>query len=216
MTIPDLILFIAEIVGIVAFSMSGAMTGLKYKMDILGVPFLAVATALGGGVMRDLLIGHLPPIMFQDYRYLLAAALTATAIFFAALLAKKHYMLAEHKLTAIGNVCDAIGLGPFTVVGIEAGMAAGYGDNTFFLVFLSLVTCIGGGVLRDILVARIPGVFRKHVYALPCILGACLYLLMIRLGADELMATAIVSLFIFVFRMLATYFHWNLPTAENK
>lgn len=216
MTISDLLLFTAEMVGIVAFALSGAMTALKYDMDLLGIPFLATVTALGGGVLRDLLIGRLPPVMFRDYRYLLAVVITALLVFLAARFAWRRYHLVEEKLAALGNICDAVGLGPFTVVGIEAGIAAGYGDNSFFLVFLGVVTCVGGGILRDLFVARIPGVLKKHVYALPCILGACLYLLLTRNRVNDLAATLLVTAFIFVFRMLATKFRWNLPKARKN
>lgn len=215
MTISDLIFFVAEMVGIVAFALSGAMTALKYDMDLLGIPFLAAVTALGGGVFRDLLIGRLPPVMFRDHRYLLAVVITALLVFLAARFAWKRYHLAEEKLAAIGNVCDAVGLGPFVVVGIEAGISAGYGSNKFFLVFLGVITCVGGGILRDLFVIRIPGVLKKHVYALPCILGACLYLALIGCRVNDLAATLLVSVFIFIFRMLATHFHWNLPKARK-
>lgn len=211
MTLSDLLFFIAEMVGIVAFALSGAMTALKYDMDLLGVPFLAAVTALGGGVLRDVLIGRFPPVMFRDYRYLLVATVTALLVFLWARISWKRYHLVEEKLAQFGNIFDAIGLGPFVVVGIEAGISAGYGDNRFFLVFLGVITCIGGGILRDLFVARIPGVLQKHVYALPCILGACLYLILIALSINDLVATLLVSLFIFVFRMLATHFRWNLP-----
>ena len=211
MTLSDLLFFIAEMVGIVAFALSGAMTALKYDMDLLGVPFLATVTALGGGVLRDLLIGRVPPVMFRDYRYLLAAMVTALLVFLWARISWKKYHLVEEKLAKLGNIFDAVGLGPFVVVGIEAGITAGYGDNKFLLVFLGVVTCVGGGIMRDLFVTRIPGVFLKHVYALPCILGACLYLVLLAVEVNELAATLLVSLFIFIFRMLATHFRWNLP-----
>lgn len=215
MTISDLILYAAEMVGIVAFALSGAMTALKYDLDLLGIPFLAAVTALGGGVLRDLLIGRLPPVMFQDYRYLLTAVITALLVFLAARFAWKRYHLAEEKLAAISNICDAIGLGPFAVMGVDAGISAGYGSNKFFLIFLGVISCVGGGILRDLFVCRIPGVLQNHVYALPCILGVCLYLLLIRFQVNDLAATLLVSLFIFVFRMLATHFHWNFPKARK-
>ncbi len=211
MTFPDILLFAAEMVGVVAFALSGAMTALKYDMDLLGIPFLAAITALGGGVLRDLLIGRIPPVMFRDYRYLLAASIIALLVFLAARFSWRRYHLVEEKLAALGNICDAIGLGPFVVAGIEAGISAGYEGNKFFLVFLGVVTCVGGGILRDLFVIRIPGVLKKHVYALPCILGACLYLVLTGQQVNHLAAALVVSAFIFVFRMLATYFHWNLP-----
>ena len=189
------------------------MVGLKHQLDIFGVLLLAVTTALGGGMIRDLLIGRIPPVMFRDYRYLLAAVITSGLVFLMARFAKKHYAQYEEKLSFLNNIFDAIGLGAFVVVGVEAGISAGYGDNGFFLAFLGVLTCIGGGILRDLFVMRMPGVLHKHVYALPCILGACLYLGMIRLQVSTLIATPVVMAFVFVFRMLAAKYHWNLPRA---
>ncbi len=205
--------FVAEIIGTVAFALSGTMVGIKCNLDIFGILLLAVTTALGGGVIRDLLIGRIPPVMFRDYRYLLAAVITSILIFLLARFAKKRYDRFEEKLTFYNNIFDAIGLGAFVVVGMEAGVGAGYGDNGFFLVFLGVLTCIGGGILRDLLVQRLPNVFHKHVYALPCILGACLYLALTRADVKDLIAVPAVMGFIFVFRMLAAKYRWNLPRA---
>ena len=213
MSISGTLFFIAEIIGTIAFALSGTMVGLKYKLDIFGVLLLAVTTALGGGMIRDLLIGRIPPVMFRDYRYLLTAVGVSLAVFLVARFARKRYAQFEEKLSFFNNIFDSIGLGAFVVVGIQAGIGAGYGDNGFFLAFLGVLTCIGGGILRDLFVARMPGVLHKHVYALPCILGACLYLGMIRLEISDLVTTPVVMGFIFIFRMLAAKYHWNLPRA---
>ena len=213
-SLSSTLFFAAEIIGTVAFALSGAMTGLKYKLDLFGILMLAVTTALGGGVVRDLLIGRIPPVMFRDYRYLLCAAGVSLVVFLVARFANRGYHRYEEIVNSLANIFDAIGLGAFAVVGIEAGIAAGYGDNGFFLVFLGLMTCIGGGIMRDLFVTRMPGVLHKHVYALPCILGGCLYLLLIRLQISEFIATAATMGFIFTFRMLASRFRWNLPHAE--
>lgn len=205
--------FAAEIIGTVAFAVSGALVGLHYKLDLFGILLLAVTTALGGGVIRDVLIGRIPPVMFRDYRYLTAAVVTAFVVFLTAHFAHQRFVRHEEKLVALNNIFDAVGLGAFAVVGMEAGIGAGYGDNGFFLVFLALLTCIGGGILRDIFVMQTPRVLRKHVYALPCILGACLYLAMTRRQVLHLPATLVTMGFIFVLRMLATKYRWNLPRA---
>ena len=213
MSISGTLFFIAEIIGTIAFALSGTMVGLKYKLDIFGVLLLAVTTALGGGMVRDLLIGRIPPVMFRDYRYLLTAVGVSLAVFLVARFARKRYAQFEEKLSFFNNIFDSIGLGAFVVVGIQAGIGAGYGDNGFFLAFLGVLTCIGGGILRDLFVARMPGVLHKHVYALPCILGACLYLLLTRMQVNDLISIPVVMAFVFVFRMLAAKYHWNLPKA---
>lgn len=214
MPISSVLFFIAEIVGTVAFALSGTMTGLKYKLDLFGVVFLAVTTALGGGCIRDLLLGRIPPVMFRDYRYMLAAVITACAVFLLALLAKRQYHRNEERLAALANIFDAVGLGAFVVVGINAGIGAGYEDNGFFLVFLGLMTCIGGGILRDLFVVRMPGILHKHVYALPCILGGVLFVVLTRLHVSNLISTPVVMALVFSLRMLATKYHWNLLRAE--
>ena len=213
MSISGTLFFIAEIIGTIAFALSGTMVGLKYKLDIFGVLLLAVTTALGGGMVRDLLIGRIPPVMFRDYRYLLAAVCVSVLVFLVARFARKRYAQFEEKLSFYNNIFDSIGLGAFVVVGIQAGIGAGYGDNGFFLAFLGVLTCIGGGLLRDVIISNMPGVLHKHVYALPCILGACLYLLLTRRNVNDLISIPVVMAFVFVFRMLAAKYHWNLPKA---
>ena len=205
--------FAAEMIGTVAFALSGAMTALKCKLDVFGVVFIAVVTALGGGCFRDLLLGRIPPAMFRDYRYLLVAVATALLIFLFAVFFKKLFLEYEETVSAWNNIFDAIGLGAFAVVGIKAGINTGYGHNGFFLVFLGVTTCIGGGILRDLFVQRLPGVLHKHVYALPCIIGSAMYLAFIRLEVSDVIAIPVVTVFIFTMRMLATKYHWNLPKA---
>lgn len=214
MNIPLFLFTVVEMIGTVAFAMSGAMTGLKYKLDIFGILLLSVTAALGGGVIRDLLIGRIPPMMFQDYKYLMAAAATAVVLFLLARTARRFYQANEQKIEAWNNVFDALGLGAFTVTGVQAGIHAGYGSNGFLLVFLALLTGIGGGVLRDLFVQRMPLIFHKRIYALADILGACLYIFLYRLGLDVVLVTTVTIALVFAIRILATKFHWNLPRAE--
>lgn len=204
----------SDLIGVVAFALSGAMTALKYKQDLFGVVVLGVTTALGGGMIRDLLIGRIPPMMFRDYRYALIAVSTSALIFLLARFCRNLYHKHETHIESLANVFDAIGLGAFTVVGMQAGIDAGYSDNGFLLVFLSLLTGIGGGILRDLFVQRMPGVLHKHVYAVAVLAGALLYLILLRLQVSDLIATPVTILLVFTIRMLATKFRWNLPHAE--
>ena len=212
--IPLILFTVLELIGTVAFALSGTMTGLKYKLDIFGVLLLSITAALGGGVIRDLLIGRIPPMMFQDYKYLMAAVAAGVILFLLAKLAKTFYRANEQRIETWNNVFDALGLGAFTVTGVQAGMQAGYGDNGFLLVFLALLTGIGGGVLRDLLVQRMPLIFHKRIYALADILGACLYLFLYRRGVDVVITSAVTIAAVFAIRMLATRYHWNLPKAD--
>ena len=207
------LLTVVEMIGMVAFALNGALVGLKYHLDLFGVILVSVTVSLGGGVVRDLIIGRIPPAMFQDYRYLLVAVVTALLVFLAAVISRGRYHDYETKVEALANIFDALGLGAFTVVGVQAGINAGFSDNGFLLVFLGLLTGIGGGILRVLFVMRMPVVLRKHVYALPVIIGAALYLLCYRLGAPQLVTSGAVIFTVFALRMLATYYHWNLPHA---
>jgi len=201
-------------IGCVAFALSGAMVGLKYRLDLFGIVVLGVTTALGGGMIRDLIIGRIPPMMFQNPTYAAVAISTSVLTFLFARFSRSFYRRFEPHIEALANVFDAIGLGAFTVVGMQAGINYGYGDNGFLLVFLSLLTGIGGGLLRDLFVQRMPGVLHKHIYAVAVLAGALLYLVLFRLQVSDLIATPVTILLVFVIRMLATHFRWNLPHAD--
>ena len=135
----SMLLFTAvEMIGMVAFALNGALVGLKYRLDIFGVILVAVTVSLGGGVVRDLIIGHIPPTMFRDYRYLLVAVVTALLVFLVAVLSHGRYHDYELKIESLANIFDALGLGAFTVAGVQAGINEGYADNAFLLVFLGL------------------------------------------------------------------------------
>jgi len=209
-----LIFTVVELIGTIAFALSGAMTGIKYKLDIFGILLLSSTAALGGGVFRDLLIGNTPPMMFRDYKYLLTAIAAALILFLIAKKANAQYHAGESRIEALINVFDALGLGAFTVTGMQAGIQAGFGENGFLLIFLALITGIGGGILRDLFVQRMPLIFQKRIYALADILGACAYLVLYRLQISQIVISSAVVLLVFTIRMLATKYHWNLPRAE--
>jgi len=204
---------ISDMIGCIAFALSGAMVGLKHRLDLFGIIVLAVTTALGGGLVRDLIIGRIPPMMFQNPTYALVAIITALSIFLIARFLHSHYQRWESHIESLANIFDAIGLGAFTVVGMQAGINYGYSDNGFLLVFLALLTGVGGGLMRDLFVQRMPGILHKHVYAVAVIVGALFYLFLFRLGVSDLITTPVTIILVFVIRMLATHFLWNLPRA---
>lgn len=207
-------IFITELIGTCAFAISGAIVSIKKRLDIFGVIFCAVITALGGGVIRDILLSNLPPVMFCQYIYAFLATLSAIAAF---LFARKYQRIFLTKIEVIDNInnfFDAIGLGSFTIIGIQTGFAMGYGDNIFFILFLGMTTGCGGGILRDVLVREIPFVLTKRIYAIASILGGLLYyLLFVTLKVDEFPAVICGVLFIFALRLLSSAFRWNLPKA---
>lgn len=138
---------------------------LEKRVDLFGVIFLGATTALAGGIIRDVLIGKTPPAAFSNYRYMAIAVVTALVVFFIAWLSKEHYEHNVAVVNAVNNVFDAAGLGAFTITGAKVAMSMGYMDNGFFVVFLAMVTGIGGGVLRDLMIGEIPFVLRKRIYA---------------------------------------------------
>ena len=204
---------VCEAVGTAAFAVSGAMVAVDKGTDIFGVLLMAVFTALGGGTLRDMLIGYFPPRMFTNFHYVLLACLCAIIVFAIARTFKERYVARERMIEQINNVFDAIGLGVFAVSGARLGMEAGFADNMFLTTFLGTTTAIGGGMIRDVLLREMPFVLKKRVYAVAAILGALGYALLLRVGLGEVAAYGLGMLITTAVRMLATVFKWNLPKA---
>lgn len=194
---------ILEIIGTIAFAVSGAVVGIRKKMDILGVVTLGIITAVGGGILRDIIIGVVPPTAFRDPIYALIAIATGIIAFLPFI--RKRINL-DH---FIWILADSIGLGAFTMIGVSTGAAT---DNLFLQVFLGVLTGVGGGVIRDICSGDIPMIFVRHFYACPCIIGAVACAVLNRYDPD----LAIVSGFaiILILRLLAAKFRWHLPKAK--
>ncbi len=215
MSFSEILFNIADMIGCVAFALSGATVALKHRLDLFGIVTLGIVTALGGGFIRDLIIGCTPPMMFRNPVYAIVAAATALLLFLFARIFGKLYHRVEPHMEALANIFDAMGLGAYTVVGMETGIRYGYGDNGFFLVFLSLLTCVGGGLLRDLFVQRMPGILHKHVYAVAVLAGALVYLILYRMGISDLFTTPVTMALVFIIRMLATHYRWNLPRLKE-
>ncbi len=206
------ILFILEIIGTIAFAISGAIVGIKKSTDIFGVVFLGVMTAVGGGVIRDILIGKIPPSMFENYIYALVATLTSLFVFVLAAANRSFFSAKWEKIDTIVNVFDALGLGVFTVNGMSVVLRSEIEHHIFLTVFVGLCTGIGGGIIRDALVNDIPFVLQKRIYALGSIIvGSIYYALYVYLQIDVFVSMSIGIFFVFAIRMLATHFKWNLP-----
>ena len=180
------VMFVLELIGAAAFAVSGAMVAIEKKADIFGVLFLAVTTALGGGVIRDVLIGRIPPVMFVSYWYLLISVVAALAVFIDAYLRSEKYKLHLDKLDSVNNVFDAIGLAVFTVSGMNAAMPVS--DNVILVLFVGMCTGVGGGMLRDVMTNTMPKVLRKRVYAVASLFGGGLYYVMHVLDINQLLS----------------------------
>ncbi len=209
---PSILFFLTELAGVIAAAVSGAMLAMERNLDLFGVIFLGVVTAIGGGVIRDLLLGQIPPVAFLNYIYLTTAAATALLAFCVG--AWKYSR--GRPLPAIPfvneaalNFFDAAGLGIFSAIGVQNTIRAGFGDNAFFCIFLGLITGIGGGMLRDVLSHATPAVLRKHVYALASLAGAAVYYLL--QSYSSTFAIALSTLIVVLLRLLAARYRWKLP-----
>ena len=215
MTPSEIILLVLEIVGTVAFAVSGAFAAIKAKLDIFGVLFIGCITAVGGGITRDLLIDKTPPAIFGDNLYMLGiAAVSALVVFVAAYLARKKFLTAYEHVEPIQNVFDAFGLAAFSVTGTAVAFDAGFGGNPVLAILLGMLTGVGGGIFRDVLTSTTPYIFKKHVYALASIGGAGVYYLMRLLMQTTLIPSLVAMVLVVAVRLLAAKYRWSLPKVK--
>ncbi|MBS6712977.1 MAG: trimeric intracellular cation channel family protein [Ruminococcus sp.] len=213
MDYQSIITFFMEMAGTVAFAASGAMVGVERNMDIFGVSVLGVVTAVGGGMIRDIVLGIIPPNVFTNPVYALVATITSCVVFLV-FYWKRQLLEGHMRLTydRVMLVMDSIGLGIFTVVGVNTGIRSGYMDNVFLLVFLGTIT--GVGLMRDMMAGVPPYIFVKHIYACASIVGAvvCVYMNRFVGNVEAMMVACFVIILI---RYLAAHYRWNLPRLHN-
>ncbi len=215
MDYQSIITFFMEMAGTVAFAASGAMVGVERNMDIFGVSVLGVVTAVGGGMIRDIVLGIIPPNVFTNPVYALVATITSCVVLLV-FYWKRQLLEGHMRLTydRVMLVMDSIGLGIFTVVGVNTGIRSGYMDNVFLLVFLGTITGVGGGLMRDMMAGVPPYIFVKHIYACASIVGAvvCVYMNRFVGNVEAMMVACFVIILI---RYLAAHYRWNLPRLHN-
>lgn len=210
MEYSDFMIFVMELVGTVAFASSGTMLAVRKEMDLFGVCVLGVTTSVGGGLLRDLILGITPPNMFRKPVYTMVALGVSVLLFF--------FLYVQHsrmpgRFAAVYDrimaVFDAIGLGIFTAVGINTARRVGF-EQVFLLVFVGVITGVGGGLLRDMMAQEKPYILTKHVYACASIVGAfvCVFLEPAFGSLPSMMGGAAAVLLI---RLLAMHYRWNLP-----
>ncbi|MBP9988089.1 MAG: trimeric intracellular cation channel family protein [Ruminococcus sp.] len=216
MTVSEWIYFILEMIGIVGFAVSGAMVAIKKRVDIFGVIVLSCVTALGGGIVRDLLIGITPPKMFSDYRYVLGAVITSIIVFITAYIFREKFLKREALVDGINNIFDALGLGVFTVTGAKIAIESGFTKNGILVVCLAVVTGVGGGIIRDMMLSQIPFIFTKRIYAVASIAGGTVFHLMYINSIKTNVATIIAVIITFSIRAVATVFKLDLPKIKFK
>ncbi|WP_452219615.1 trimeric intracellular cation channel family protein [Lacinutrix salivirga] len=198
--------YIIDILGTIAFSISGVLVALSKRMDPFGILIIAFVTAVGGGTLRDVLIGETPVSWMKDMTFVyVVLASTILAVLFKS---KIDYLRKSLFLF------DTIGIGLYTVVGVEKGISAGL--HPIICIALGTMSACFGGVIRDILCNEIPVIFRKEIYATACILGGIAYFIIKRLPLEGNFVFIIAGLVVIVTRILAVKFKLRLPTLYKK
>lgn len=201
---------ILELIGSAAFAISGVIVAKEKKMDIFGAVILGCITAVGGGAIRDLILGIHPQSMFKDPKYVLCAFIASIITFILEYQNKSQFE--EHKTMSetLLNITDTIGLAIFAIMGTKAALDLGYSSNHFLCVFVGTLTGIGGGILRDMLAGEMPLILRERVYGVAAIIGSCVYLYtsFYLNGIYAMIISFIVTVLI---RFLAIHYEWNLP-----
>lgn len=196
---------ILDMSGTIAFAISGAMMGVRKRMDLFGILILSMITATGGGITRDVVIGSLPPLSLVNPAYFIAAFASGICVF-----------LFYSRISSLKNSIrffDALGLGIFTVSGIQAAQMAGL--NPLSVVLLGTLTGIGGGIYRDVLSGTIPFVFQKELYASISLTGGVLHLILQPYIHGPLLSYGTVF-FIVLFRLISLKANWRLPLSGEE
>jgi len=198
---PTDFLFVIDILGTFSFAVSGAFLAMQKKLDPFGVLVMSFVTAIGGGTLRDMMIGNLPVSW-------LGSASTPLVIFIAAIMSMLFGRLLRQLNTAL-FLFDALGLGLFTIIGIELGIARHFGVGV--CIALGTITACFGGVIRDVLLNDVPLLFRKEIYAMACIAGGGIYFLSRNINLDSDIAKIICIVIIFAIRVVAVRYKLSLP-----
>ena len=215
----EIVLEIINIVGIISFAAAGAMIAIDKETDLFGVILLSLITCFGGGMLRDMLagqaIGRELPAFFTELKMeIIVCVSTAFVVFLLASIFKEQYVKEEATVEKMNNVLDALGLGVFASAGTGAYAELG----PFVAIVMGLISSVGGSIIRDVILRDIPFVLRKRVYAVACIVGSALYYIIFAvflkgMPSANVVATVSCMAVIFIIRMCATAFRWNMPKA---
>jgi uncharacterized membrane protein YeiH len=197
------LLLVLDLVGTFVFAISGATAGVNRRLDLFGALVLSFVAANVGGIIRDVLIGSVPPAAISDWRYLTVSLVAGVIVFY--------WPSAVEKLSSPVLVFDAAGLALFAVSGAQKALA--FGLNPVMAALLGMLTGIGGGMARDVLVAQIPTVLRGDIYAVAALAGATVVVIGQLLQISPLITTILGALLCFGLRMIAIQRGWQLPAA---
>jgi uncharacterized membrane protein YeiH len=201
------LLFAADMVGTLVFAIEGAEAAITGNLDLLGLMVLAFSTALAGGIFRDLFIGAIPPSSLRDWRYSAMAFTGAAIVFFL-------YRFVQGIPSNVILVLDAAGLSLFAVAGTEKALL--YEIHPFIAILLGTITAVGGGTVRDILLAHVPNVLRSDIYATAAMAGAAVMILARKLKVPHPWAAVLGGTFCFTLRLVSVWRHWNLPKVMTR
>jgi len=196
------VLLAVDLVGTFVFAVEGALAGIRGELDLLGLLVLSFVTALGGGTVRDLLIGAVPPNSIRDWRYGATAFAGGGAVFC-------FYQSFEHVPQQLLITLDAAGLALFAMAG--AAKALEFGINPMIAVLMGVLTGVGGGTIRDVLLTQVPGILNTDIYASAALVGSAMMVIGLALKVPRTIAMTVGGVCCFVLRMVAVARHWNLP-----
>ncbi len=200
-----------EWIGTIAFAVSGSLVAIKCSLDLFGVLIVGCVTAIGGGITRDLLIGRIPPQIFFSPYILIVAFATSLLVFAIAYIYRKKFESLRERIESINVFFDALGLAAFSITGVEIACGAGYAEHVILTLTLGVLTGVGGGVLRDVLVNEKPYILTRHIYAVASIIGSLVYYA-VSVRLDRRVLGTFVSLgCTILIRMLAAKYRWKLP-----
>lgn len=195
------ILYFIDILGTMVFAISGALAGRDKKLDFFGIAAVGFITAIGGGTIRDLLLGSTPVGWMNDLVYLI---MIGAGVLISLLFGK-----VVRKLRRTFFMFDTVGIAVFTVLGLQKALSLGV--HPVIAIMMGMVSAVFGGVIRDVVCNDIPLIFRKEIYALTCLLGGVLYVFLNSVGVDSFYMIVITVIFIATFRILSVRFKWKLP-----
>jgi len=202
----DTLLLVVDFAGTFLFAIEGGMAAARGHLDLLGAMVLAFATALGGGIIRDVLIGAIPPNSIRDWRYgAIAFGGAAIAFFF--------HSVVQGIPASLLILLDGAGLSLFAIAGAEK--ALDFEIHPFIAILMGGITGVGGGTVRDLLLAEVPTVLRADVYATAALAGAAVVVLGLKLRLPRTPVAIAGALVCFLLRMVSVWLHWNLPTAKG-
>lgn len=201
-------LYFFDLFGTFAFAVSGALLGVKKDMDIYGMFVLAISVGVGGGTMRDMMLGRTPPFVLTDVNYMIVIAAATLLVFFLNSIVEKSLPMKTL------NIADAIGLGVFTSIG--ASVAVAYDVEWYGIIFFGVMTATAGGMIRDTLAGEVPFVLKKEVYASASIIGGIIFIIIYRLNISLNINILITSIIVTLIRIFAIYKDWHLPHFKGR